>query len=115
MQSVLIIDDDKDTTDIMRMSLEFCGYKVSIAENTDDGLSNARSSRPDLILLDYMLPGTLGAGDLVAQLKTEKIPSKILLMSGIGDHTEKAQQLGINASIQKPFDPDLLIAKLKEL
>jgi two-component system, OmpR family, phosphate regulon response regulator PhoB len=115
MKTVLIIDDVADVADALQMCLKHSGYSVSIALTADQGLELARRIRPDFILLDYILRGSLGSSDFLNKLKAENIPSKVILMSGISNPAQKAIQLGIPNSIQKPFEPDKLISMLDAL
>jgi DNA-binding response OmpR family regulator len=114
MPSILIVDDHSDTCDALRLSLTYDGYIVQVATTADAAIAIVRRGAPDFILLDYLLKGSLGATDFVRVMREEKVPSKIVLMSGIGDPRQKALQLGLLDFIGKPFEMELLIKKLGE-
>ena len=111
MPSILVVDDDADTAEALRLTLTYSGYLVQVAETTDGALAAFRRSRPDFILLDYILKGSLGASDFVSKVREENFQGKIILMSGISDPAQKAIQLGLQASIKKPFETDQLLKK----
>jgi DNA-binding NtrC family response regulator len=100
---VLIVDDHADTCEVLKITLEMSGYVVFVALDGNTALSLARRHRPRFILMDYLLGGDMGAAQIVPALKSEGISSHIILMSGIGDPSQRAIQLGLKHFIQKPF------------
>jgi len=85
MKKVLLIDDSTNYCEVMKVNLENTGkFEVDVSHNGDDGLAKAKSSRPDLILLDLMMPGKSGF-DVAMELKKNKETSSIplIFLSGI--------------------------------
>jgi len=118
-KKILIIDDEPDLLKMLSTRLRTCGYQVIAASDAAIGVKQAYKERPDLILLDIMMPG--GGGDKVFEnLKksngTMLIP--IILMSGLlppNELEEKANKLGSEGAILKPFDSKELITKIKKI
>ena len=116
MAKILVIDDDKDTMRILEAKLTDAGYQVMQAGDGREGLEKARQVRPDLILLDVMMPEMDGL-TLLQHLKfdslTDRIPVVIMTAKG-----EKMQDLfkmeGASAYLTKPFVFPELIAELKK-
>ena len=111
-KTILTVDDQADIRRLIRMTLEFKGYKVHEASHGTEGLEAARLYRPDLILLDKMMPGmdgltlsrTLAADPLVAD-----IPRVMLSALGMAEDLQAGHEAGATAYLVKPFSPlDLL-------
>jgi two-component system, chemotaxis family, chemotaxis protein CheY len=98
--SVLVIDDDVDLCDSLRDVLEQAGYQVTTAANGREALAAVRSSEPQLVLLDLMMPIMNGFEFLaVFHEKNPHVP--VIVMSA---HVEDAPDLpGVSASLRKPF------------
>ena len=121
-KKILIIDDDIDLVEAMRLTLESAGFNVMDAQEGQKGLEKVKNENPDLILLDVMM-GTQDEGFHVAyQIKnnpeTADIP--IIMLTAVGQETgfsfdkEKDQDfLPVNEFIEKPVDPDALIEMVK--
>lgn len=111
-RQVLVVDDDATARTLVRLNLEFEGYTVSEAENGDRGLESARSSRPDLILLDVMMPGTEGL-QVLAELRDDPLlrSTPVIMLTGRADEgTEwRARDLGAAAYVAKPVAVDDLL------
>ena len=113
---ILIVEDDKDIISLIDFHLKSEGYKVLTASNGEDGWLLAKEEKPDLILLDWMLP-ILSGIDVLNRLKknknTQSIP--IIFVSAKGEESDKIQGLNIGADdyIVKPFSPKELIARVK--
>ena len=116
--TILIIDDDIDLVEILRMTLENEDYAVIDAQSGDRGLEMANSLNPDLILLDVMM-GSLDEGFQVAYKlrqgeNTRDIP--ILMLTAVADQTgfafdpgKDADFLPVNEFLEKPISPRQLI------
>ncbi|OGH59151.1 MAG: hypothetical protein A3G34_02380 [Candidatus Lindowbacteria bacterium RIFCSPLOWO2_12_FULL_62_27] len=105
MARVLVIDDDKDTMRILEAKLTDAGYQVLQAADGREGLEKAKLTKPDLILLDVMMPEIDGLS-LLRQLKfdaqTDKIP--VVIMTAKGEKMEKLFEMeGAEAYLTKPF------------
>ncbi|WP_273378876.1 response regulator [Symbiobacterium thermophilum] len=117
MALILVADDDPDIARLVAFQLQYNGYEVTLARDGTEALARARETAPDLILLDWMMPGMDGLECLTA-LKgdpaTRGIP--VVLM------TARAQQADVQAGIAagaaaylvKPFELDHLIRTVKE-
>lgn len=115
---ILLVDDEKDLVEIVTFRLETSGYEVIPAYDGQEGLNKAKSERPDLIILDLMLPRMNGYE--VCQLlkfdqKYKHIP--IIMFTARTQESDKKTgfEVGANAYITKPFDAQVLLSKIKEL
>jgi two-component system alkaline phosphatase synthesis response regulator PhoP len=113
---ILVVDDEADLVETIRFSLELEGYNVLVASNGEEGLNLARQEKPDLILLDLMLP-KLDGYKVCRLLKFDErykhIP--ILMLTAKTQEKDKilGKETGANEYITKPFDMDELMAKIK--
>lgn len=110
---VLVVEDDVKTADIVRMYLERDGYQVATAHDGTEGLNTARTSQPDLIVLDLMLPGLSGL-DLCRILRRESsVP--IIMLTALSTEQNKLTGLDLGADdyLSKPFSPRELAARVR--
>ena len=112
---ILLVDDDRQNSELLRKFLEVEDYEVDYAENGRVGWEMYSASRPDLVLLDINMP--LMSGFELARMIREQ--DRDVLIFFLTDRTEKADRLkGFNLKgndyIPKPFYPEELIAKIKE-
>jgi two-component system phosphate regulon response regulator PhoB len=118
MASILIVDDEPDIREVIRFALEAAGFETHEAADAPAALEMIRRNPPDLLLLDWMLPGRSGL-DLAKQLKedpkTEGLP--IIMVTARTEERDLVKGLGGGADdyITKPFSPRELIARLKAL
>ncbi len=117
-RTILIIDDDIDLVEIIRMTLENEGYRVIDAQSGQRGIETAKQQNPDLILLDVMM-GTVDEGFQVAYAlrgdqATKDIP--ILMLTAVTDQTgfafdpdKDSEFLPVNEFLEKPVSPRKLI------
>jgi two-component system, OmpR family, response regulator len=114
---VLIIDDDDDLRLIARLSLaRVGGMTVAEAASGAAGLESARVDRPDVILLDVMMPGMDGAATLAALRQdpaTAAIPVVFLTAKAMRGEVERLRALGAAGVLTKPFDPRTLADDLR--
>ena len=107
-RSVLVVDDHAAMRTLCRVNLEAAGFRVFEAADGDEALAAVRADRPDLILLDIMMPRVSGwevAAALIADRNTDRIPIIfITARSGVPDRI-RALELGAKAYLTKPFDP----------
>ena len=124
MSKVLIIDDDADIVEAMRLVMEKRGHKVSFAADGNEGLAKARAEKPDVIILDVMMPGLDGfevARELKKDSRTRDI--SILMLTAIKDKTGfdfqkesgDPQWLPVDDYCNKPLDYEVLLAKVDHL
>ncbi|UTA49691.1 phosphate regulon transcriptional regulator PhoB [Simiduia sp. 21SJ11W-1] len=115
-KTILIIDDEPAIRDMLRVALEMADYRCLEADNAQDGHSLVIDEKPDLILLDWMIPGTSGI-ELARRLKRDEMTAKlpIIMLTAKGEEDNKIQGLetGADDYITKPFSPRELIARLK--
>jgi DNA-binding response OmpR family regulator len=115
---VLIADDEPNIVTSLEFLMEQAGYETQVASNGQEALDLATSFRPDLVLLDVMVP--LKSGYEVCQrLKSDPATRgiKIVMVSAKGRDVEvaKALELGADAYITKPFSTRELVAKVREM
>jgi len=111
MKTVMIVDDEKDIRDSVKTILEKEGYNVVTAIDGDDALKKVKVAKPDLVLLDIMMPGT-PVKDIVPKLKTKVIYLSVVKISDL----EKDELLGKNVCefVEKPFDIKYLVSEVKK-
>ena len=110
--TVLIIEDEKLIIVSTQMVLEAAGFRVESAMNGEDGITRARGIKPDLVLLDIMMPGIDG-WETLTRLKrdpeTSGIPVIIFTAREHARGHQKSQEMGAADYFRKPFEPDELI------
>lgn len=107
---VLIVDDEPDMLVLLRLLLEGEGYETSLAGDGATALQRIREERPDLVVLDVMMPVLDGWG-VLENLRLDPSPPRVILLSAKSteaDH-QRARELGADAYVHKPFDPDKLV------
>jgi two-component system response regulator VicR len=110
---ILIVDDEKPIVEILKFNLEKNGYSVCEAYDGEDGLNTAQSKKPDLILLDVMLPKMDGFTVLKHLRQTMTMP--VLMLTAREEEIDKVLglELGADDYITKPFSMRELIARVK--
>ena len=114
-EQVLIIDDDADTRDIVRQVLQQEAYTVTECSDGRIAVQKFREHRPDLVLLDVLMPGLDGINICLTIREESDVP--IIFLSAKGEATDKAIGLRIGADdyLSKPFDMDELVARIRAL
>lgn len=114
MQKILIIEDEPNIRELVLYNLGQNGYEGLAAEDGLQGLSMARSEKPDLILLDIMLPGKNGY-DICKELRAEGIKTPIIMLTAKNEEIDKVLGLEFGADdyISKPFGIRELMARIK--
>ncbi|MCX7007249.1 MAG: response regulator transcription factor [Kiritimatiellaeota bacterium] len=115
-EMILVVEDDEDIQELIRYNLAQAGHRVAVAGTGEDGLKAARSKKPDLILLDIMLPGMDGlevCRMLGVQDDTRHIPVIMLTAKGEEADIVTGLQMGADDYITKPFSPRVLLARIK--
>jgi DNA-binding response OmpR family regulator len=109
--SILVVDDDPEIVTMLSTRLGKRGYKVSTAEDGNRALEIAKRERPDVVLLDVMMPGKSG-WEVARALKQDPVTQavKIVMVSAIGENTNEitAPIYGADAHVDKPFEFDKL-------
>jgi two-component system OmpR family response regulator len=113
MTKVLLAEDDRTLQDVLRFNLIKEGYSVIQAFSGVDALTQARQARPDLILLDIMLPGLSGLE--VCRILRMETSAPIILLTAKSDETDKVVglEMGADDYITKPFGMKELMARLR--
>ena len=118
MAMVLAVDDDQVIRGLLRVNLEMEGHEVETAVDGRDALAKVGERRPDLILLDVMMPHMSG-WDVLTQLKsdpaTADIPVVFLSARAMEADIRKGHELGVDRYVTKPFDPIDLMDLVSEL
>jgi two-component system phosphate regulon response regulator PhoB len=115
-EHILVVDDEEDILELVRYNLVKEGYRVTAVASGEEALKSARSARPDIILLDLMLPGVDGLEVcrlLKQDSKTRHVP--IIMLSAKGEEADIVTGLELGAAdyITKPFSPRVLVARLR--
>ena len=117
-QKILVIEDEQDIQTLLEYNLQQAGYEAVLCENGEDGLWLAIEHKPDLILLDWMLP-LLSGIELLRQLRnrtdTREIP--VIMMTARGEEGDRLRGLdgGADDYVTKPFSPAELVARIKAI
>ena len=114
---VLVIEDEGHILNIIQLALEHAQFEVLVARDGSEGLKLAREEKPDLIMLDLMLPNINGY-KVCRLIKFDRpyrdIPIIILSERSETQDRELARQVGADFFLPKPFEPEELVAKVKE-
>jgi two-component system phosphate regulon response regulator PhoB len=115
---VLVVDDEADITALVAYHLAKAGYRVSTAANGGDALRAAREERPDVVVLDVMLPGVAGL-DVLAELRArpETRDVGVILLTAKRDEPDRIKGLSLGADdyLTKPFSPPELVLRVQAL
>ena len=117
-KKILVIEDDPNSVRFIEYTLEQEGYQVSSAKDGLEGLKKARDERPDLIILDIMLPG-LDGYDVCHQLRQEPetaaLPILMLSARARQDDKDIGLKMGANDYLAKPADPSIIVDRVEAL
>jgi len=115
---VLIVEDEAPIRDMLKFTLSALDFDVSEADNAESGWKLAQKDQPDLILLDWMMPGTSGV-ELAKRLRqnetTTNIPIIMLTARGEEEDQVKGFDSGADDYVIKPFSPRALVARIQAL
>jgi two-component system alkaline phosphatase synthesis response regulator PhoP len=115
-QRILIVDDDPKITRLLRASLEQVGYQVFIANNGETALHILRRERPDLVVLDLMLPDRDG-WDVTRVIRNDATlaDTPIIMLTARVEHHDRivGLELGADDYVTKPFHPGELLARIR--
>lgn len=116
MTRILVVEDDPKIVKLLASDLELEGYRVIIAKDGAEGLEIAKREKPDLIILDVMMPKMDGY-DVCRSLRKEGCDTPILMLTAKGQETEKVVGLDMGADdyVAKPFGGLELMARVKAL
>jgi two-component system phosphate regulon response regulator PhoB len=113
---ILVVDDEEDIVELVRYNLQQEQYQIQTAESGELGLRVAQEWKPDLMILDIMLPGINGLDvcrALKSKIETSRIP--VIMISARGDENDVVAglELGADDYLVKPFSPKVLLARVK--
>ena len=115
---ILVVDDEPDITALVAYHLAKAGFRVSTAANGPDALKAAREERPDIVILDLMLPGVSGY-DVLAELRKREETREVgvILLTARREETDRIRGLSLGADdyLTKPFSPQELSLRVSGL
>ena len=113
---MLIVDDEDSILELLSMSLEFQGFSVHVAKNGTDAVHLARETKPDVVLLDVMLPGMDGFG-VLQRLRGNGITAPVLFLTARTSLQDKVFGLTIGADdyVTKPFSVEEVVTRLRAI
>lgn len=115
---ILLVEDEEDIASLIKLQAELCGYKLHVEVDGINGFRAVERERPDLVILDVMLPGENGL-DVCRRMKShpelKTIP--ILILSAKGEELDivLGLELGADDYVQKPFSPKVLFSRVKAI
>ncbi len=111
-QRILVVEDDADSACIIEAYLRRDGFEVALAADGQRGIDLHRQWKPDLILLDIMLPKVSGTAVLSAVRRSSETP--VIMLSAMGDDTDKlgALRYGADDYVVKPYNPKEVVARV---
>ena len=114
---ILLVDDDFEIIESMRMLLEAKGHEVLVASDGNQGLVMAEREDPDLMILDMMMPKRSGFLVLEKLRRSRPVPLKIIMITANegSRHKAYAEMLGVDDYIRKPFAMDRLLESVEKL
>jgi DNA-binding response OmpR family regulator len=114
---ILLVDDDREIIESMRIALQASGYEVLVARDGNQGLAMAEREDPDLVILDMMMPKRSGFLVLEKLRRTRPVPMRIIMVTANegSRHKAYAETLGVDDYIRKPFAMDRLLDSIGRL
>src|SRR5262249_25631784 len=112
---ILVVDDERQIRRSLQVNLETKGYAVETAENGAEAIAAFQNRRPDIVILDLVMPGIEGV-EVVRRLRTSSsVPIIVLSAMGEERHKVEALETGADDYITKPFGMEELLARIKSL
>jgi DNA-binding response OmpR family regulator len=114
---ILLVDDDAEIIESLRLALEANGYTVLVARDGNQGLALSERENPDLVILDMMMPKRSGFLVLEKMRRTRETPMRVIMITANEGtrHKAYAEMLGVDDYIRKPFPMDRLIESVQRL
>ena len=117
-EKILVVDDEESIRDMLRVALQLAGFEFLEAADVDEAWEIVRKESPDLVLLDWMLPGGSGV-DLLRKLRkkdrTVNLPVIMLTAKSHEDNIVQGFDVGADDYVTKPFAPRELIARIRSI
>jgi two-component system phosphate regulon response regulator PhoB len=109
MASILVIDDDPDIADLVALRMKLDGHEVEVVRDGSAGLQHALQHRPDVVIIDWTLPGLTGP-QVCTQLRAQLPPGTVrtILLTGLPLTESQAIASGADEFVPKPFSPRAL-------
>ena len=116
MSRVLVVDDQKTIVETCRLYLEHAGFDVVVGYTGEQALTEARAAKPDLIVLDLMLPRVDGR-DVCRRLRDEGVLVPIVMLTALATEEDRIAglELGADDYVVKPFSPRELVARVRAI
>jgi len=114
---ILLVDDDQEIVEAMRVALEALDYRILVARDGNQGLAMAEREDPDLVILDMMMPKRSGFLVLEKLRRTRQVPTRVIMITANegSRHKAYAEMLGVDDYIRKPFAMDRLLDSVNRL
>lgn len=114
---ILVVDDDYEIVESMRIVLEANGFRVLVARDGNQGLVMAERENPDLLILDMMMPKRSGFLVLEKLRRSRPVPIKVIMVTANegSRHKAYAEMLGVDDYIRKPFPMERLMESVQRL
>jgi CheY-like chemotaxis protein len=117
VKTILLVDDEADVRSVLKMRLERSGYRVLESETGTHALKVVQESHPDLMVLDWKLPGLTGI-EVLRKIRANPLAADLIVFMVTGmDEMEvrrELQSLDVSAVIEKPFDPGSVSRKIDD-
>lgn len=112
---ILVVDDDRVTRSIVVTAIEQAGYRTGEATNAEDAREQLENESFAAVLCDVIMPGETGFS-LVAYIRRQHPDLPVVLITGIADAqlVKRTMELGVSGCIEKPFEPDQVVAELRQ-
>lgn len=114
---ILLVDDDYEIVESMRLALEARGYSILVARDGNQGLAMAEREDPDLMILDMMMPKRSGFLVLEKLRRSRPVPMRVIMITANegSRHKVYAEMLGVDDYLRKPFSMDRLLESVERL
>ncbi len=116
MPTILVVEDTKEIAALVKFRLRSSGYEVLVAEDGQAGLEIAQKTKPDMIILDIMMPVMNGMEALMclkSDYATRSIPVILLTAQSTEQDVVRGLELGADDYVTKPFSPQELVMRVK--
>lgn len=116
-KKILLVDDDREIVESMRLALDASGYQTLVARDGNQGLAMVEREDPDLVILDMMMPKRSGFLVLEKLRRTRPVPMRVIMITANegSRHKAYAEMLGVDDYIRKPFAMDRLLDSVTRL
>jgi DNA-binding response OmpR family regulator len=115
-QHVIVVDDDPTVSDVVRRYLERAGFEVTMAADGPAALAAVGARRPDLVVLDLMLPGIDGL-EVCRRLREQDADLPVIMLTALGEESDRLVGLSLGADdyVTKPFSPRELVLRVQSV